>query len=145
MLHYFRFWRELRHNLATIFLIYLSPAGCTISVSEGNYDSKTRTWEGIPYFSLHYFRFWRELRLTLFSFTFSHSFPVLHYFRFWRELRLITCVDGNVTAVVPCCTISVSEGNYDPPKKFFLFLFWVVSVALFPFLKGITTWVMNGW
>ena len=65
-------------------------------------------------------------------------FWLLHYFRFWRELRPSFGADHLATIFLICCTISVSEGNYDispvclfPPLHLF--------VALFPFLKGITT------
>ena len=43
-----------------------------------------------------------------------------------------------------CCTISVYEGNYDPISAIFSMKSFLSLVALFPFMKGITTqWCKN--
>ena len=149
VLHYFRFWRELRpsfgaDHLATIFLIC-----CTISVSEGNYDISPvclfpplhlfvalfpflkgiTTYQVVEvchrprHIKLHYFRFWRELRHLKSIFNFLRELKLLHYFRFWRELRPTNYSLCKTPKTGDCCTISVSEGNYDLIT--FLSLFWV--------------------
>ena len=168
----------------------MPPFSCTISVSEGNYDYHNKLlsiimvivvalfpflkgitttsqtisgWDKLPKpkvalfpflkgittnkkdeedyssssSSLHYFRFWRELRQQSKILVFLYARIVkLHYFRFWRELRrsnevfcwwlisivaLFPFLKGITTILIVsdetspkiCCTISVSEGNYD--------------------------------
>ena len=65
----------------------------------------------------------------------------LHYFRLWRELRLGLIFSKNTFGYFSNCTISVYEGNYDRGK--------VLSfpaqgiIALFPFMKGITTLIAS--
>ena len=211
MLHYFRFWRELRllfenskfdatqsgctisvseGNYDLFFfsfrLDFFNFDGCTISVSEGNYDQARffQLWcsarnvalfpflKGITTAAQSKLYIRRRPQVALFPFLkgitthtpFAQArrrklvalFPflkgittgvenyakawgfLLHYFRFWRELRPPSTMSATLSVFHKCCTISVSEGNYDlllilqlyPPPNL---------VALFPFLKGITT------
>ena len=133
----------LRRASSTLRLIFLIC--CTISVSEGNYDSPYTEAIQAASFKLHYFRFWRELR------------PGQSGLIFLYRLKLAGCTisvsegnyDGaaNIIFATPHtgCTISVSEGNYDFKHKVFLhFTIRLQFVALFPFLKGITTNALSG-
>ena len=137
-LHYFRFWRELRQVSLTS-ISHLSSS-CTISVSEGNYDHSST---------------------ASFTFSISSSSCTISVSEGNYDRDAFTTICYNE---IMCCTISVSEGNYDNNVimlkitsfifQLHYFRFWRElrhsllspfnsaeenSVALFPFLKGITT------
>ena len=89
---------------------------------------------------LHYFRLWRELRLYLLSYQSPKQSVQYHC--------TISVYEGNYDIIYKFnnhkpiysfyCTISVYEGNYDFPQ-FFKPLKGYIKIALFPFMKGITT------
>ena len=113
ILHYFRLWRELRLPYNSICCIDSEGEYCTISVYEGNYD------QILLFLSYH---------------------PPFKY-------CTISVYEGNydTTLLFFCfklnsnCTISVYEGNYDPIAQFVAYSQMGCIIALFPFMKGITT------
>ena len=86
--------------------------GCTISVTEGNYDLHSKT-----FFFPYTFNPCCTISVTEGNYDFNFTLILTPPFSF-------------------CCTISVTEGNYDKaagPRQ------GKPCVALFPLLKGITT------
>ena len=122
-LHYFRFWRELRHYGRTLAVVILPNGSCTISVFEGNYDKFYYSAAFyICYTSLHYFRFWRELRPDEKFFLSKNSFLVA-LFPFLKGITTFTKNNFAVSNFKNSCTISVFEGNYDLDCQLFYSLF----------------------
>ncbi len=79
-------FKKFKYNIK-----HFEMMSCTISVSEGNYDTT--------------------------------MFFLYNYYK-----------------IIQCCTISVSEGNYDWISISIIIISFL-NVALFPFLKGITTFI----